>query len=327
MKYEAERQIENMGTNIKEDVIISIIVLTYNHEKYVQKALDSIFMQDINVNYEVIIHDDVSKDSTQEILKAYAKKYPDKIRLYLRRMKAKSVTYIGYQMIKRAKGQYIAFLDGDDYWTDKGKLQRQYDFLEEHKEYIGSTHSNCVVNEAGKEIWNRALKVQYNWHGEYTIENYWYANKMPGHIGTLLCRNVFDGVNFSIMYKAHDMMGDMSIYLALLSQGIIYRLDDEMSARRYVTKKGKDNWNSIVLSRDARREHLVLQIKQLYWYETETGNYNMTRERWKIEQKWVWEYIKDCKMKKGIILFGIILRCRFANYIGCSCAKDALKKK
>lgn len=302
---------------MRDDIAISIIVMTYNHEKYIRKALNSIFMQKINVKYEVIIHDDVSKDNTQEIIRTYAEKYPDKVRLFLRKRKAKRVTYASCQMIKQSRGRYIAFLEGDDYWTDESKLQQQYDFLEEHKEYIGVTHKNCIVNQNGTTIWNRALFEYYDWHGEYTVKDYWYSNKLPGQTATLMCCNVFKGVNISIIYKAHDMMGDVSLYLFLLIRGSVYRLDNEMSARRLVVKKGKDNWNSIALSRDKERELIVLHIKQLCWYEKVTGNYKLTKKRWKLEQKTVWHYIKDKGIRKGIILFVIVIRCRFANYFSC----------
>lgn len=313
---------KGMDKIMAEDIAISIIVLTYNHEKYVQKALDSIFMQNISVNYEVLIHDDVSKDGTQEILKTYAKKYPDQVRLFLRKKKAKRVTYALCQLLTRAKGRYIAFLEGDDYWTDKNKLQKQYDFLEKQKKYIAVTHENCLVNEKGSISWNKELKMLYNWHGEYTVKDYWYSGRLPGQTATLMCRNVFDDVDFSIIYRGHDIMGDISCYLVLLTQGSIYHLDDEMSARRYVQKKGKDNWNSIALSRDIEREQIVLQIRQLCWYEAVTGNYNMTRERWKKEQTLAWNYIKNHGIRKGIIPLGTILRYRLNNYFSCGKAAE-----
>ncbi len=306
-----------MKTNTNDDIAISIIVMTYNHEQYIKQALDSIFMQKINVKYEVIIHDDVSKDNTQRILKTYAAKYPDRIRLFLRKTKTKRVTYASCKLIKLSRGRYISFLEGDDYWTDENKLQKQYDFLEQHGEYVGVTHRNCIVNQNGTPIWNRDIFEYYNWHGEYTVNDYWYSNKLPGQTATLMCRNVFQEADISIIYKAHDMMGDVTLYLFLLTQGNIYRLEEEMSARRLVVKKGKDNWNSIALSRDVVREHIILQIKQLCWYETITKNYKTTKKRWKQEQKMVWDYIRDKGIRRGMFLFLVIVRARVANCFGC----------
>ena len=91
---------------------ISILMLTYNHERYVRQALDSIFKQKINVSYEILVLDDASTDCTQDILKEYKRKYPHKISLYLREKNVYHPTRNGYFLTSKAKGRYITILEG-----------------------------------------------------------------------------------------------------------------------------------------------------------------------------------------------------------------------
>ena len=117
-------------------IIVSISCITYNHAPYIRQCLDGFLMQQTNFAYEVLIHDDASTDGTTEIIKEYEAKYPDII---------KPIYEDENQWVKgrrgsavfnfpRAKGKYIALCEGDDYWTDPLRLQKQVYFLEKHQE-------------------------------------------------------------------------------------------------------------------------------------------------------------------------------------------------
>ena len=123
--------------------IVSVCVTTYNHINYIKKSLDSILKQKTNFEFEICIGEDESSDGTREICIQYEKKYPDKIKLFLR--KRKDIIYIdgkpsgrlnGIKTLKKCKGKYIAICEGDDYWVDPYKLQNQVNFLENNPEYI-----------------------------------------------------------------------------------------------------------------------------------------------------------------------------------------------
>lgn len=133
--------------------LVSITVATYQHVDYIKQCLDGILMQKTNFLYEVIIGEDGSVDGTQEICKEYAEKYPDKIRLYIRDRKlsqfvaenGKVTRFNGIWNRMSAKGKYIALCEGDDYWIDALKLQKQVDFLERNPEYgLVHTYFNYV---------------------------------------------------------------------------------------------------------------------------------------------------------------------------------------
>lgn len=118
--------------------LVSISCITYNHASYIKECIDGFLMQKTNFNFEVLIHDDHSTDGTEEIIKEYAKQYPDIIKPLFEKENQYSLGKpIGSAVwnLPRARGEYIAICEGDDYWTDPYKLQKQVDFLESHPDY------------------------------------------------------------------------------------------------------------------------------------------------------------------------------------------------
>ncbi len=119
--------------------LLSIVTITYNHEPYIRKCIEGVLMQQVNFPIEFIIAEDCSTDGTLTICKEYAEKYPDLIQLITSDNNVGALVNERRAM-KAAKGKYIAFCEGDDYWTDPLKLQKQVDFLEEHPEYSVTFH-------------------------------------------------------------------------------------------------------------------------------------------------------------------------------------------
>lgn len=116
--------------------LVSICCITYNHEKFIQKAIEGFLMQKTNFEIELLIHDDSSTDSTPEIIKKFEKKYPEIIKPIYQRVNQYSLGIgisIKYQF-PRVSGKYFALCEGDDYWIDPNKLQMQVDYLEANKD-------------------------------------------------------------------------------------------------------------------------------------------------------------------------------------------------
>lgn len=128
---------------------ISILCKTYNHEKYVRKALDGFLMQKGDFEYEILVHDDASTDRTVEILKEYQKKYPGKIVLILQKVNQYSKGVEIYQtfLCPLAKGKYIALCEGDDFWIYDRKLQNQYELMEANPNISLCYHNALVYRE------------------------------------------------------------------------------------------------------------------------------------------------------------------------------------
>jgi glycosyltransferase involved in cell wall biosynthesis len=125
---------------------ISIKTSTYNHESFITQAIEGVLMQKVNFDYELIIGEDCSTDRTRQRVKDYQRQYPDKIRLFLPEGNM-GRRHNFLQTLKACRGQYIALLDGDDYWTSPYKLQKQADYLDGHPECAICFHNVMVIHE------------------------------------------------------------------------------------------------------------------------------------------------------------------------------------
>lgn len=264
------------------DYRLSVIFITYNHGKYVEKALRSVLAQETDFPFEVVIGDDCSNDGSQDILKRIAAEYPEheakgsgdrQIRLFIRSENTGGRPTLNvYETTKRCTCEYLAYLEGDDYWTDTHKLQKQVDILDAHKEYIAVTHDMEMVDDQSAPITDKeVLKIGelYDWNGVFTYDDYCYSGKWPGHYATVVSRNIYkeEKYDYTILYRASDFTDDALINLFLLMQGDIYRTDEKMSAWRYIKKAGGSNWNSIAIKRNIAREDSYMSKTMMQWIE------------------------------------------------------------
>ncbi|MGF1676157.1 MAG: glycosyltransferase [Rivularia sp. (in: cyanobacteria)] len=137
----------------KNHLKVSVSLVTFNHEKFIAQAIESILLQEVNFNYEIIIGEDFSSDRTREIVIDYHQQYPDKIRLILPEENLGCYGQkIFVQTLQACRGEYIALLDGDDYWTSPYKLQQQVDFLDNHPECAICFHDVTTIFEDKAEL-------------------------------------------------------------------------------------------------------------------------------------------------------------------------------
>jgi glycosyltransferase involved in cell wall biosynthesis len=121
-------------------------MITYNHERFIRQAVESVLMQKVDFQYELVIGEDCSTDRTREVLLRFRQEYPNRVRLLLHeRRLGLGKNFI--RTIKACQGQYVALLEGDDYWTSPQKLQKQADFLDAHPGYSTCFHSTRVISE------------------------------------------------------------------------------------------------------------------------------------------------------------------------------------
>ena len=160
------------SVNIKP--LVSVCVQTYQHANYIKECLDSILCQSTNFDFEIILGDDESVDGTTEICLEYAKKYPNKIRFLAHKRKNNiainekpSGRFNMLYNLYSANGKYSAFCEGDDYWTDPLKLQKQVDFLESNPEYVIHSGGAQIIRNGiltketiGLEIENETFKLE-----------------------------------------------------------------------------------------------------------------------------------------------------------------------
>lgn len=261
--------------------MVSVSVITYNQENYIRQCLDSILMQIVDFPYEILIHDDASLDKTAEIIHEYELLYPEIIKPIYRKNNvfSKGVDVTKFNL-ERARGKYIAYCEGDDFWINENKLQKQVDFLEQHSEFVGTAHNVIVVNQNGErrsDISN--IHVIYAAH-IYTLNDCKKA-RFPGAFASWLHRNIFLSLNSKTidLYNAYQSpYADRKLSLLLTLNGDIYCMDDVMSAYRFVTIGGA-NWTSINRNKNLAYEYYRCQIELAKFaycaYNIEFMNYRL----------------------------------------------------
>ena len=225
---------------IEGEPLVSVCVITYNHGKYIRQCLDGILMQKVNFPYEILIHDDASPDDTADIIREYWGKYPTVIKPILREenqySKGVDVSRFNFD---RAKAKYIALCEGDDYWTDEGKLQMQVDFLERHGEYVGTAHNVRVVDENGIDVPDEINQYPLYEIHRYTINDAEYM-RLSGQSASLVSRNfeILCSKEILVAYYRCRGIGDRKLTILLSLLGDIHCFSETMSAYRYVTTSG-----------------------------------------------------------------------------------------
>lgn len=222
---------------------LSVCMITYNHEKYISKAIDGFLMQKTNFLYEIVIGEDCSSDNTRSICEEYAYKYPDLIKL-LPSHKNLGMAKNFVRTLKACNGKYIALCEGDDYWTDPYKLQKQVDFLEANPEYMIVSHAHNNINEKGTLISER--KFEDAGIIELNAEN--LAQGFYIQTLTAVFRKIVFNDAFWTLIK-NVVMVDFALFLNLADRGKIAILPDVMANRRlhplgiYSGKSKLDQYN------------------------------------------------------------------------------------
>lgn len=139
----------NFNTYMDFTSKVNVIITAFNHEKHIASAIESVLAQETNFSFKIIIGDDCSTDGTSEIIKDYQSREPQKIKAFFhpKNLGSKAATGNWCFLFKQVNAEYIALLDGDDYWTDSLKLQKQVDFLEKNEDYVICFHNVKVVYE------------------------------------------------------------------------------------------------------------------------------------------------------------------------------------
>ena len=192
---------------------LSVFVVTYNQEQYIRQCLESIVMQKVNFDYEVIIGEDCSSDSTPQICDEYAAKYPQ-IQIYHHPKNAGLLKNWEFVMNK-CKGKYIALIEGDDYWIDPYKLQRQVDWLDAHPEYTLTFTRAAIQYENGATV-GEEKELPYLEEREYSVEEICRDFKVLS--SSTVIRNVLQPV----YYSDQLLYADTYTFIELCKKGKAY---------------------------------------------------------------------------------------------------------
>lgn len=149
MVLRSEKEIMEKWSEGVDKPLVSICCISFNHEDFLEQALDSFLIQETNFPFEILIHDDASTDKSADIIRTYEAQYPHLIKpIYqTENQYSQNIEPMSAYNYSRAKGKYIAICEGDDYWTGTSKLQLQADFLEANEAYSICYHNSTVVDE------------------------------------------------------------------------------------------------------------------------------------------------------------------------------------
>ncbi len=249
-----------------EEVLLTIRCLTYNHEPYIRQCLEGFVMQKTNFRYVAVIHDDASTDGTAEIIREFEKKYPEIIKpIYQKNnLYSKKDGSIGRILNKHMQGKYIAMCEGDDYWVDPLKLQKQVDFLEENEEYgLCYTRTNIYIQETN-DLLNHLSAYPDGDVGLYELLLY---NRVQT-LTTCYRKNIFDEYNETSSKVPSVICNDYKIWLYFAVHSKIYRIGDVTSVYRVLNNSLSHNAENII--------PIILDELKLFEYYTNNyiSNYN-----------------------------------------------------
>ena len=200
-----------------KDIMVSICCLVYNHEQYLRECFDGFVRQQTTFPIEILVHDDASTDHSADIIREYTTKYPDLFKPIYQtdNQHSKGISISATYQFPRAKGKYIALCEGDDYWTDPLKLQKQVEFLEANPDFSLCFHKVQVESEnlVEKDIFSHLEKRKYT---DWEIYNKWTIPTC-----SILCKT--ENVNYKTSSKI--TFGDIYMLLTIMKNGPAVCLD------------------------------------------------------------------------------------------------------
>ena len=214
-----------------KEILVTINCITYNQHDYIRQALDSFLMQKTNFRFIISVHDDASTDGTQDIVSEYANKYPDLIKATLEKENQYSKHDGSFRRIidSLLQGKYIAFCEGDDYWTDPYKLQKQVDFLEANPDYSMCFH-NAIMHYENNIVPDRKFaNIENRDYTDLEIYEKWITSTAS----VLLRHDVYSSPQYNKMfYEVNPLFGDIPLFLVCSMVGKIRGMEDTMCVYR-----------------------------------------------------------------------------------------------
>ena len=255
--------------------ILTVVLLTYNHEKSIANAFDSILEQKTNFAFDIFVCEDCSTDGTADICREYHERCPEKIKLFLNE-KNLGVTQNFKQGLLNVKSKYFAFLEGDDYWCDMKKLQKQVDALEQNPDCIICGHNTLCKNLENQEKWLFINDSKFNVKTKYTFDDVFRV-----HPSSRVYRNVIDLTDVPA-----NMLLDTHIYRLYLTKGSMFYINEVMSV---FNRTGVGFWSGRSL-----KERKLMTLELCY----QANKY--------FKFKYDWKYYTTSKMLKLLKnIFGI----------------------
>jgi len=213
-------------------VMVSVDMITYNHEAYIKQAIEGVLMQKTNFKFELVIGEDCSTDRTREICIEYQKKYPDIIKLLLPE-KNLGMNENGLQTVNACTGKYIALCEGDDYWTDPYKLQKQVDILEANENIVAVATNAAVCDFKGNTIQKEKIVVSPdNKDGVYNLHEFFSKGIQYPTLTVVFRNREMDFIKSKMQYLSNPFLGDWILWVLLHTLGDFYFINQVTASYR-----------------------------------------------------------------------------------------------
>lgn len=294
--------------------LVSVIVLTYNHENYIEKCLRSIISQKVNFNFEIIIGEDESNDKTRQICLNFANRYKKLIRLFLRKRedvyKIDGVVTGKYNSVASqlaSRGKYIAFCDGDDFWVDTYKLQKQVDFLKKHKDCSYVFTRKKVLKKDGTLMSEKKNDLTTLFDLHYLLKK----NIMPSTQTIMFTKNALPKKMPDLFWNAFN--GDWILLFLLTHKSKIGFINEETAVYRQDVGIISKTKNSIKFKNGLETNKALNKLTN-YKYD-----YHLGKKEWFYENI-CFGFLKEGKKAKGLSkvivkLFYSLKENNFENFI------------
>ena len=211
--------------------LVSIAIITYNHEKFVGNTLETVLMQKTTFPIEIIIGEDSSTDNTRKICNGYLNKYNDIIDLLLNRKKLGM--FDNYtRTINACKGKYIAICEGDDYWTDPYKLQKQFDILEKNSKVVAVVTNASKCDNNSKIIDDKGFDITCKEQTNVISLDDFFMNTNSYPTPTVMFRNDTDRLLEQLNYLTNKYLADWILWILLHLKGDFYYLNESTACYR-----------------------------------------------------------------------------------------------
>lgn len=250
----------------EQKIKVSIMMLAYNHEKYIRQALDSVVHQRTNFCFEAMIGEDCSTDRTREIIREYKKEYPDIIKPLFRKSNLGASKNV-VSTLRRCNGEYVAFLECDDYWTDMDKLQKQADYLDTHPECSGVMTKAVVVDRYGREMVTGPKVLDHALETPLDFVKTMYPYNQFKFVGCFMARNYYKNREYDKYLLQTLLVDDFIVEAIAVRKGKIGMMDEIMASYRWVPSHG-GNFSAMkigILCRDRIKSlKVVMQLLPVY---------------------------------------------------------------
>lgn len=251
--------------------VVSVVMITYNHENFIREAIEGVVSQQTDFEYELLVGEDCSQDRTREICFELQQKYPEKIRVMWADINVHKIGGNLTRLYPRCRGEFIALCEGDDFWTDPLRLQKQVDVMRGNPSVgLCFARATLMTQATGAEkVWDRNDHIPHGLiKGEDFFRWHTFGRALPDAPGedieflmtatTLVRRSVFDKVRAEYdVFKWRLSLGDSTLWLGLATLSDVYYLPDVVSVYRF-NDGGICSRAPMAVCRDA-------QLVRLYW--------------------------------------------------------------